>query len=91
MPAPWVVLRCARFRYDAENKKYPVIRRPATSPFRLVLVDLVSVLFGMPLRQAGLIWSFAPVLVTRWSTLVPQTGQLIHGDLNHLGAMAGEG
>lgn len=55
------------------------------------MVDLVSVLFGMPLRQAGLIWSFAPVLVPQWSAVVPQAGQLIHGDFNHLGTMAGEG
>ncbi|MFM7229848.1 MAG: hypothetical protein ACKO2F_09455 [Cyanobacteriota bacterium] len=65
--------------------------RPAACSFRLVLVDLVSVLFGMPLRQAGLIWSFVPVLVPQWSAVVPQAGQLIHGDFNYLGTMAGEG
>ena len=63
---------------------------PATS-VRLVLVDLASMLFGIPFRQAGLIWSFAPVLVPLRLPVVPLAGQLIHGDLNHLRPVAGRG
>ena len=48
-------------------------------------------LFGVPLRQAGLIWSFAPVLVPLPSVFVAQTGQLFDGHLNHLRTVAGEG
>jgi len=55
------------------------------------VVDLISMLFGVPLRQAGLIWSFAPVLVPLPSVFVAQTGQLFDGHLNHLRTVAGEG
>ena len=50
-----------------------------------------SVLFGMPFRQDGLIWSFAPALLPLPLPVVPLAGQLIHGDLNHLRPVAGEG
>lgn len=65
--------------------------RPRSTAIPLVLMDLASALFGMPFRQAGLIWSFAPVLVPLPSAFVAQTGQLFDGHLNHLRTVAGEG
>ena len=64
---------------------------PRATAIPLVLVDLASVLFGMPFRQAGLIWSFAPALLPLPLPVVPLAGQLLHRDLNHLRPMAGEG
>jgi len=72
-------------------KNPTVTLRPAASAIKPVVVDLLSVLFGIPLRQAGLIWAFAPALVPRRSAVVSRAGQLVHRDFDHLGAMAGQG
>ncbi len=84
-------LRHASFRYDSRSCYSCVTSGPGATPIQLVLVDLASVLFGMPLRQAGLIWSFAPALVPLRLPVVPLAGQLIDGDLDHLRPVAGEG
>ena len=75
------VLRYARYRYDLFRRYCSVTSRPGATPIRLVLVDLASVLFGLPLRQAGLLWSLAPALVPLRLPLVPLASQLIDGDL----------